>query len=390
MTLVRSKVLEALESRREDFVTLDEAFARELAALRTDGADLRRLTAAALGDALGGLDQAVGAFPTEEWDTTPPGAWWRPFTARAGDTHEAWRAWAMQTLSGVTTCAVDGSQIYTSSDWSIDVGAVQVGRFINGHAKDAYEKDLSFEAIPASELYDDTNQEYRPREKVDLMRFVAECESLTDWIGQSDASGDRLAIFDGSLIVSFAANPRYRKDYVDAVVALLEASETHQVPVVGYIDASRARDLGTMIAAAAHAEQTQRVTDGVWLPDAPWGARTPAFISARKQGLEGYGSHARAVAFVYLRASSRRRPARLEFPSWVVAAGRTEWMTDIVRAEIVAQSDGYPYAVETADVLAVLTQADRDRFHALFQEFADRNGFNAYLSGKSASKRRRR
>ena len=54
------------------------------------------------------------------------------------------------------------------------------------------------------------------------------------------------------------------------------------------------------------------------------------------------------------------------------------------------QTDGYPYAVETADVLAVLTQADRERFHVLFQEFADRNGLNAYRSGKSASKRRRR
>ncbi len=390
MTLVRSKVIEALESRREDFLTLDEAFAGELAMLRTDGAELRRLTAAALWQSLGGLDQAVGAFPTEEWDTTPPGAWWRPFTASVGDTHEAWRAWAMQTLTDVTTCAVDGSQIYPSSDWSIDVAAVQVGRFVNGHAKGSYAKDLTFNAIPASELYDDQSQEYRPREKVDLMRFEAECHALLDWIERPAEDDQRLAIFDGSLIVSFAANPTYRQRYVAAVVALLEASASHEVPVVGYIDASRARDLGTMIAAAARTDQPRRVTDGVWLPDVPWGARTPAFISARKQGLEGYGSHVRAIAFVYLRASSRRRPARLEFPHWVVEAGRTEWIIDVVRAEIVAQADGYPYAVETADVLAVLTQADHDRFHSLFQEFADRNGLNAYLSGKSASKRRRR
>jgi len=141
---------------------------------------------------------------------------------------------------------------------------------------------------------------------------------------------------------------------------------------------------------AGHGDEPRRVTDGVWLPQAPWGARTPAFVSARGTGLEGYGEHERSVAFLYLRASSRRRPARLEFPRWVVEADRTEWMTDVVRAEIVAQADGYPYAAETADALAVLTQADRDRFHALFQEFADRNGLDAYLSGKSASKRRRR
>ena len=390
MTLVRAKVLDALESRRHDFLKLDEVFARELAALRNDGNDLRLLSAAALGKSLGGLDDAVGAFPTDEWDTTPPDGWWRPFTASAGRTHQAWGVWAIETLTGVTTCAVDGSQIYPSSDWSIDVGAVQIGRFVNGHAKDKYVKDLNFDAIPASELHGDTGHEYRPREIVDLRRFEAECQALVDWIKQPHSGGERLAIFDGSLIVSFAANPTYRQRYVAAVVALLEASETHEVPVVGYIDASRARDLGTMIAAAAGNDQPQRVTDGVWLPETFWGARTPAFVSARKQGLEGYGSFARSVAFVYLRASSRRRPARLEFPRWVIEAGRTEWMADVVRAEIVTQTDGYPYAVETADVLAVLTQADRERFHVLFQEFADRNGLNAYRSGKSASKRRRR
>ena len=390
MTLSRTKVIEALESRRDDFLTLDQAFAHELGGLRGGASALRSLTAEALGDALGGLDRAEGAYPTGEWDTTPDGAWWRPFTADAGDTHESWRAWAMRTLTGVTTCAVDGSQIYPSSEWSIDVGAVQIGRFVNAHAKDAYSKDLHFEAIPATDLYDAQSQDYRPRDLVDLRRFEAECGSLTEWIEDSSAGSERLAIFDGSLIASFVTNPTYRARYVAAVVRLLEASETNAAPVVGYIDASRARDLGAMVAAVRKVEPPRRVTDGVWLPQAPWGARTPAFISARSTGLEGYGAHERSVAFLYLRASSRRRPARLEFPRWVVEADRTEWMTDVVRAEIVAQADGYPYAAETADALAVLTQADRDRFHALFQEFADRNGLDAYLSGKSASKRRRR
>lgn len=390
MTLSRSKVIEALESRRDDFLTLDQAFARELDDLRQGSSALRGLTAEALGDALGGLDEAEGAFPTHEWDTTPDGAWWRPFAADGGDTHESWRAWAMRTLTGVTTCAVDGSQIYPSPDWSIDVGAVQVGRFVNGHAKDAYSKDLHFEAIPATDLYDAQSQDYRPRELVDLRRFETECAALTEWIEDSGAGSERLAIFDGSLIASFVTNPIYRARYVAAVVRLLEASQTHAVPVVGYIDASRARDLGSMVAAARGVDPPQRVTDGVWLPQAPWGARTSAFVSARSKGLEDYGEHERSVAFLYLRASSRRRPARLEFPRWVVEADRTEWMTDVVRAEIVAQADGYPYAAETADALAVLTQADRDRFHALFQEFADRHGLDAHLSGKSASKRRRR
>ena len=33
--------------------------------------------------------------------------------------------------------------------------------------------------------------------------------------------------------------------------------------------------------------------------------------------------------------------------------------------------NGYPYAVETADAVAVITMQDRERFYRLLQEFAD-------------------
>ena len=60
-----------------------------------------------------------------------------------------------------------------------------------------------------------------------------------------------------------------------------------------------------------------------------------------------------------------------------------------MRAECVVGA-GYPYALETADAVAVLTMQDRERFYWLFQEFAEREGLPLQFSRKAVSKRGRR
>ena len=62
---------------------------------------------------------------------------------------------------------------------------------------------------------------------------------------------------------------------------------------------------------------------------------------------------------------------------------------DIVRAECVV-GNGYPYAVETADAVAVITMQDRERFYRLLQEFAEKEGLPLRFSRKSVSKQGRR
>jgi len=62
---------------------------------------------------------------------------------------------------------------------------------------------------------------------------------------------------------------------------------------------------------------------------------------------------------------------------------------DLVRAECVVGA-GYPYAVETADAAAVITQQDRQRFYALFQQFVESQGIPLTLARKAASKLGRR
>jgi len=62
---------------------------------------------------------------------------------------------------------------------------------------------------------------------------------------------------------------------------------------------------------------------------------------------------------------------------------------NLVRAECVVGA-GYPYALETADAVAVLTMQDRERFYWLFQEFAEREGLPLRFSRKVVSKKGRR
>ena len=95
------------------------------------------------------------------------------------------------------------------------------------------------------------------------------------------------------------------------------------------------------------------------------------------------------IAFVYFQAAHDRPPARLEFPRWIVDAGLLDDVMTVVRAETIAAT-GYPYAIEAADAVAVISAHDRAQFYAAFQQFADRENLAFSFSRKSLSKNRRR
>jgi hypothetical protein len=62
---------------------------------------------------------------------------------------------------------------------------------------------------------------------------------------------------------------------------------------------------------------------------------------------------------------------------------------EVVRAEVIAGT-GYPYPIEAADAVAVISAPDRAQFYLLFQEFAEREGIHLSFSRKALSKSRRR
>jgi hypothetical protein len=307
--------------------------------------------------------------------------------------HRQAREWALELLQGVPTFASDGSQISPSKDLSIPVGVVQVGWFENRHQADgAYTKDIAVEVLPPDELTEDEGEESGfPDWRVNWRRFEMEVETLVKYMeANAEVRPSPVCFFDGSLVVSFSQHmrPERQQLYVDAVVRLLDASEQTGVPVVGYVDTSYANDLAVMLAYLSRHGLGRRVSDAGFLRSRmDWGDRTQTYVCARDDHvLQKYYER---VCLVYLKTTKDNPPARVEFPRWLYDEGEHEAMLDLVRAECVVGT-GYPYPLETADAVAVLTARDREQFYRLFQGFAEREGLSLRFSRKAVSKHARR
>ncbi len=326
--------------------------------------------------------------------------------------HEQARQWA-ECIEGVTTVAVDGSQLLPWRDASIPVALIQVGFFVNPHMPGhAYTKDVRMEVLAPDEIMEEAKSAAREPDsypysemQVTLRRYLLEIETicrqmerLAEARREDDPIYSPVVFFDGSLVVSFALsmpNP-YRERYINSAVSLLKTSEDLRVPLIGYIDTSYARDMITMLrhldAVQPHPvlRETKKIHDAlVWRGHLRWGDRTPAMICARNDILESYGAYRNSVAFCYLQTTAQGSPSRLEFPRWMLDESLLDPVLDVVRAEIIA-GNGDPYAIETADAVSVITMQDRSEFYAHFQAFMERQGVKFTFSTKSLSKSRRR
>lgn len=394
--LSRNKVLEALENKRDRF--------EEYQASQRDESELRQqrlahfvsMSAAEVAERLVASGQEwPGAWPTEELDRASQLC--IPFAQRWSSYPPA-RSWALAVLAGRPVAAVDGSQIPPSKELSVPVGAIQIGWFLNYHLPGGrYEKDVFFAVLPPQELGEEEGGEF-PDWRVNQERFVCECRQLEELMEHLAAQGSpqsTLCLFDGSFIVSFAGQlrPGRAGAYLDAVQRLLDRSHALRTPLVGFVDSSGSRDCVMLVNTVAGPPH-MRLTDGAFLgPLLPrWGDRTPFFVCARNDPLSqrGQANFYRQVAFCYIRLAMERPPARLELPLWLLESGQAEATVDLVRAECIAGAGGYPYALETADAVAVLQQADRDQFYALFQQFVEEQGLPFTLSRKQLSKLARR
>ena len=389
----RERVISALEAKADRFAGYEVALNDILAAYEQALAELEGLSRTELEARLAGIPWP-GARPTVEQDEYPG------IVVSFGQTwanHEQARGWARDVLTGVPTVAVDGSQITPSKEISAPVGAVQIGWFVNPHdGSQDYVKDIHFEVLAPDELAGEDEEVLGfPDWRVNVRRFVLECEKLVDTMQAArDEAIKPVCFFDGSLVVSFVQHmlPERQQLYLDAVMALLSASEECRVPMVGYVDTSYANDLTAMLDALTGRQTTQRFSDGALLSSRmQWGDRTVAYICARHDEVlpVGGSKYYDRVLFVYLKTTADRPPVRLDLPRWLLDSGELERTLDVVRAECVV-GNGYPYAVETADAVAVISMQDRERFYRLFQEFAERQGLPLRFSRKAVSKRGRR
>ncbi|MGH9939890.1 MAG: DNA double-strand break repair nuclease NurA, partial [Blastocatellia bacterium] len=398
----RDKILQQLQNKRDKFVAFEDSFQDEAArfldaldrmATLPGGELTRRLMFA----------ETPGALPTAEFDAAPdlrvefPHKW---------KNHQEAREWAFDTLLDHPTFAVDGSQIRPDDDLSIPVAAVQVGWFENRHTSDGrYSKDARFEVLAPEDLSVEFNGDrVISEQQVNLRRFELEIETLCETMERLAATGDAaanlpVALFDSSLVISFAdrLQEEMQERHVRAMLELLRCSEKAGIPLVGFVDGSRARDLVNMIARCFKLNDAEKIHDaGLIDSRLTWGSRTPMFVCARgsadrkQQGiLEKFEEYRRGVGFVYLKTSAKAPPARLEIPLWVLERGLLDEVLSLVIAEVVV-GNGYPYVIQSADAAAVISSRDRDAFYAIFQHFAKRQEIDLRISQKSASKSRRR
>ena len=395
----RDKTLEALNAKRAALTELDaeqRLRLRELYAARDALADM---TAAGLREQLAPV-KAPGARPTAEFDRATG---LRISFAESWDNVAAMRRWAADTLANVTTCAVDGSQLPATKDFPLPVAAVQVAWFTNPHAANGeYEKNAHVEVLTPRELGDDESD---ANMWVNLHRYELEVARINTFMREQQRLDKRaVALFDGSLTVSFAgplpddARNRYRA----AAVSMLRVSEECEIPLVAYIDRSRARDFTRMLCYVHGASLTDAalISDAALLDtphaDEPFW-RLPAFLCQRQDVVqdgnytdaETERSFANEICFTYLKINSGP-PARLEFPAWLLRAGALDRVVDWVRAEAIA-GGGYPYAIQAADAAAVITFEDRQRYLRALEEFGRRHDIRTMqASSKQASKERRR
>ena len=415
--LYRQRLIAELGDRREEFVEFGREWAAEaadyagrLAALEGRAvAEIRREAEANLAEVRA---RAFGSLPAEEFERA--GRFVLPF-GRRWRTHEEARAWAVDALVERATFAADGSQILPGREVSMPVAAVQVAWFENPHARDGagYRKEWDFRLVTPKELSETDAGPATATDLVSLHRFELELKAVRAFLERRAgwrARGERVpvAFFDGTLLLSTARlrgeSLSFPSGYVKALAETIKLSRETEVPVVGYIDQSYARDLVRLLDVLARRERRTPVVfdaqifsaetrEGAPPLFANWGDRT-VFCRCFREGLpDDFRDEAGEplVGFVYLQTTAPGGvPARLDIPAWVGQdSALLEDVIDAVRAECVV-GNGYPYALETADEAAVITARDREQFLRAVQDFAETNRLAFRVSRKAVSKIHRR
>ncbi|HEY0323051.1 MAG TPA: DNA double-strand break repair nuclease NurA [Pyrinomonadaceae bacterium] len=401
--LYRNLLAEALDVRREEFLRFDKTWRERVLEYCERWRILDGLSYAEVRRRAEAARISSGALPSTELDSN--GSMVVAF-GKAWATHEEARGWALDALSERVTFAADGSQLTPGKEISLPVAVVQVAWFENPHSRDlSYEKQARSRIVSPEEILSGTNEHIKADTIVDLHRFRLEIEETAKFLEKQRGWQERkertpVAFLDGTLLISIALpKTRIQDAYVDSLVRLAQLSRETRVPLVGFVDQSYARDLVRLLdvlKGRAFSENELSIYDAQFLhaqiESAPpilerWGDRT-SFCHSLREGFEDENGEP-LIGFTYLQTTGEGLPARLDTPAWVYEAGLLDDVVDAVRAECIVGL-GYPYAIETADAAAVISQRERADFLRVVQEFAEREHLMFGLSRKSASKVRRR
>jgi len=402
--LFREKLQSALTQKNADFQLHLQEQSQELEFYLSTLAELEKTPFAEIDRRFANVEN-VGAIPADELERN--GSFSFPF-ANSWKNHEQARAWAFDILANRTTFAADGSQLYVEKETSLPIGAIQIGWFENPHnMEQGYEKNADFRILSPKQLLENQDEPMNPETRVGEERFHAEAAKVGEFLTRKSGWQERgermpLAFFDGTLLVSFSLpQTKIQTSFVRAVADLVRHSREMQVPMIGYVDRSFARDLISMLGNfTPEAMENRTLYDASMLHGRvpgfqtvlrSWGDRT-CFCYSKRSGLNAFLDIATGrplVGFSYLQTTSESSPSRLDIPAWIYEQGLFGELLEVVRAECVVGL-GYPYALETADQTAVISIRDREVFFRALQEFATREKLGFSVTRKGASKGRRR
>lgn len=310
--------------------------------------------------------------------------------------------------------ATDGSQISPSHHEVTYCYVINIGRVMLHYGQNLYPL---LDSIPEvyyqpQDLYVSKQWAISVQEWMGYRRSVAEAQMLAEmacrWVNPPGAHQGipNLAMMDGSLILWFIENLplEAREKILPPILAAWEELRHTQIPLMGYISASRSTETVNFLRFAACTYPTPncvvnctgmsenapcQVTDplrdvtlaaNVLLP----GERGPLWRS-NSRILDSYDEPQR-VYFCYVNVG--HEIARIEVPQWVATnSDLFEQSLSIMLAQVY-KGYGYPVALAEAHNRAVVRAGDRARFFALLEQQMIRAGLkNVGISYKESSKR---
>ena len=341
-----------------------------------------------------------GALLTEELENTGLVKNFKNFL-----NHEELNSWKEEILSNRIICSVDGSQIYPDKESGFFLGAVQTGWFVNFHDKNKNQiKDIDFKLfIPEIDNFNNlnlnnnliNNTQYETNQEINLERFRRETEKLIEFMQEFSEENKKnifhkkpVLFLDGSLTASFERDKNRKQKYIKIINSLIETSESTRIPLVAYIDCSLAFNLINSLKIFNSISNKTKLSDASLLKNylKNWGDRSCIFEYLDKES--EYPEVLGKIIFCYIKNSSYKNlPARLEMPNWLFQDKNL--LEEIIQA-VMAESlvgNGYPYAIEVADSVAVLRAEEKEIFYKILQ---NKMNFNFNSSQKSMSKLKRR
>jgi hypothetical protein len=309
-----------------------------------------------------------------------------------------------------TVIATDGSQIAPSHHEIAYCYLINVGRIVLHYGQS---KLPLLDSVPevfyrAEDLYVSRQWGIRTEEWMGYQRTALEASMMAELaqaLNEEDQEAPIISLVDGSLIHWFLEPlPMEARDRIlTPILAAWDQLRTNDVPLVGYISASRSGEGLNFLRlqscaylapdCATHCSgQVERAPCQVLDPlkdTALWakllqpGQRSPLWrSSARIQ--DYYGDH--AIHFCYVHVGSEI--ARVEVPAWVA---QDERMLNTALSLVLAQVQkgyGYPVALAEAHNQAVVRGGDRSRFFALLEQQMIKAGLkNVGTSYKETRKR---